>query len=487
VIIYRTLLCPLATHKGRFFARVTSWPNWYHAAKGDRHIWLLRLHAQYGSAVRFSPNSVSFNTLSAVDSIYTPRDAKVCKGDWYQCVKDFAYGDECTITARDKTRHALKRRILSHTFSERALREYEHRIRLLTGRWLQQLTRLSGDGRSVDFGAWSNYIVFDILGDLCYSKDFGLIQSEENRHAIKLLPRTTRSWYNLGYFPWSHPLRYLLFKTVLKSSLGHTFTRDNSEFREFCITALMERVKIDAMPKKPDSVSHDMFHHLLRAKDPETGAGFSMPELGAESMLLMIAGTHTTSMAVAAAVFYLSKNNEQLNKVATEIRAASSSIKDMDYRQLAVLPYLRACINETLRMCPPTAGHLQREVLAEGTEVDGIFYPAVTNVGVSAYALQRSSLVWKDPRTFRPERWLQDDGKHLQSNLPGLFAFSSGPLGCPGKQLAYMEMTIILAMLISHFDMTLNRPDADKEDYVIQDCFVGQGQGPRIVLQPHSA
>jgi hypothetical protein len=50
-----------------------------------------------------------------------------------------------------------------------------------------------------------------------------------------------------------------------------------------------------------------------------------------------------------------------------------------------------------------------------------------------------------------------------------------------------MEMTIILAMLISHFDMTLNRPDADKEDYVIQDCFVGQGQGPRIVLQPHSA
>jgi hypothetical protein len=193
VIIHRILLCSLAAHKGLLLARVTSWPNWYHAAKCDRHIWLLQLHTQYGSAVRFGPNSVSFNTLSAVDSIYTPRDAKICKGDWYQCVKDFAYGDDCTITAHDKTRHALKRRILSQAFSERVLREHEHWIKLLTGRWLQQLTRLSGDGRSVDLGAWSNYIVFDILGDLCYSKDFGLIHSEENRHAIKLLPRTTRS------------------------------------------------------------------------------------------------------------------------------------------------------------------------------------------------------------------------------------------------------------------------------------------------------
>lgn len=327
--------------------------------------------------------------------------------------------------------------------------------------------------------------MFDILSDLCYSKDFGLTHSEENRHAIKLLPRTTRSWYNLGYFPGSYPLRYLPFKTVLKTSLGRAVTRDNSEFRYFCITSLMERTKIDAMPKKPDSVSHDIFHHLLRAKDPETGTGFSMPELGAESMLLMIAGTHTTSVAVAAAIFYLTKNKEKLKRVATEIQAVFPSTRDMDYRQLAALPYLRACINETLRMCPPTAEHLQREVLIVGIEVDGDFYPAGTNVGVSAYALQRNPLVWRDSGTFHPERWLEDDSKHLQSNLPGLFAFSSGSIGCPGKQLAYMEMTIILAMLISHFNMTLDRPDANEEDYVIQDYSVGQGKGPRIILHPY--
>ena len=355
----------------------------------------------------------------------------------------------------------------------------------MTDRWLQQLKARGDDGCSIDFAAWSNYIVFYILGDLCYSKDFGLIHSEENRHAIKLLPRTTRSWYNLGYFPGSHPLRYLLFKTVLKTSLSRAVTRDNSEFRDFCITSLMERIKIDAMPKKPDSVSQDIFHHLLREKDPETGTGFSMPELGPESMLLMIAGTHTTSAAVAAAIFYLTKNKEKLKRVATEIQAVFPSTRDMDYRQLAALLYLRACMNETLRMCPPTARHLQREVSIEGIEVDGDFYPAGTNTGSSAYALQHNPLVWRDSGTFHPERWLEDDSKHLQSNIPGLFAFSSGPLGFPGKHLPYMEMTTILVMLISHFNMTLDRPDTNEEDYVIQDCYVGQGKGPRIILHPY--
>ncbi|XPS96907.1 hypothetical protein M3J09_006156 [Ascochyta lentis] len=481
-IIHRILLHPLAAHKGPFLARISAWPSWYHAARGDRHIWLLRLHAQYGSAVRFSPNSVSFNTLSAVHAIYTSRDANVRKGDWYQCVKDSAGGFESTFTAREKLRHALKRRILAHAFSERALREYEPRIKLLTERWLRSLAAVSNYGDSIDFAAWSNYIIFDILGDLCYGKDFGLIDSNKDRYVTKLLPRTTRSWYMLGYHPWTHLLRLLLFKTVLTSSLGRTITRDNSRFREFCTKSLMERVKIEKMDRKRSSVSRDMFHHLLNARDPESGERFSMGDLGAESVLLMIAGTHTTSVAIAATVFYLLRNKEKLEKATAEIRDAFSSTEEMDYRKLATLPYLRACINESLRLCPPTAGHLQREALSAGAEVDGFRYPAGTNLGVSAYALQRNPLIWPNPDEYHPERWLQDDSTHLQSHLPGLIAFSSGPLGCPGKQLAYMEMFIVVAMIVSEFNMTLDKLDSNKADYNIKDCYVGQGEGPHIAL-----
>jgi len=426
---------------------------------------------------------MSFNTSSASTSIYTARDANVRKGDWYQCIKDSGSGFESTFVARDKSRHALKRRILAPVFSERALRGYEPRIKLLIESWLLALTTISNDG-SVDFAAWANYIIFDILGDLCYSKDFGLIHSEENRYVTKLLPQCTRGWYMLGYHPWTHLLRHLLFKTVLRSSLGRTVTRYNSEFRDFCVTALKERVKTEKTSGSTESTSTDMFHQLLKARDPETEEGFTMGDLGSESVLFMIAGTHTTSVAIAATVFYLAKNKEPLVKVGAEIHDAFVCTEDMDYRQLAKLPYLRACINESLRLCPPTAGHLQREALSAGAEIDGKWYPPGTNLGISAYALQRNPSIWTDPNAFIPERWLQSDSQSLPSLHSGLIAFSSGPLGCPGKQLAYMEMTLVIAMLIFRFDIALIGPDAEKQDYVIRDCYVGQAEGLHVLLHP---
>jgi cytochrome P450 len=198
----------------------------------------------------------------------------------------------------------------------------------------------------------------------------------------------------------------------------------------------MERVEKEKISKKANSVSHDMFHHLLEARDSDTGEGFSLSNLGAESVLLMIAGTHTTSVAVAAIIFYMAKNKETLERATAEIRSAFCSTEHMDYRQLATLPYLRACIQESLRLCPPTAGHLQREVLDTGIEIDGTLYPAGTNLGVSAYALQRNPLIWTKPDEYCPERWLERGSMVLHSHQPGLVAFSSGPLGCPGKHLA---------------------------------------------------
>lgn len=474
-------------HRGPFFARLSGWPNWYHAARGDRHVWILRLHAKYGSAVRFSPNSMSFNTLSAVETIYSSRDTCIGKGDWYQCVKDSAGGFESTFTARDRTRHAQKRRILAHAFSERALRDYEPRIKVLTRRWLDYLAAEAGDrNRSVDFAAWSNYLIFDILGDLCFGKDFGLTHSRRDRHVTELLPSTTRGWYMLGYHPWTHLLRYLLYKTSLKTSLGRYFTRNNSKFREFCVASLMERMKRESMTNKELSDSRDMFHHLLNARDPETGQSFSKGDLGAESVLLMIAGTHTTSVAIAAIIFYLAREPSKLAKASAEIQNACVSMENPSYKDLATLPYLRACINESLRLCPPTAGHLQREALGNGVNIDGCHYPKGTNLGVAAYAIQRNPDIWSDPDDFRPERWVTDDGSSIKRSQPGLIAFSSGPLGCPGRQLAYMEMTFIIFMLVQRYDLTLDKANGGNWHYMVKDCYVGQGTGPQILLRPYS-
>jgi len=47
-IIYNLFFHPLAGHPGPFLARISPWPNFYHAVKGDRHIWLWQNFQIYG-------------------------------------------------------------------------------------------------------------------------------------------------------------------------------------------------------------------------------------------------------------------------------------------------------------------------------------------------------------------------------------------------------------------------------------------------------
>ena len=152
-----------------------------------------------GSTVRFAPNSISFNTVNAIDTIFKSRKANVIKSDWYECIRDSAGGFESTLTAREKARHAVKRRLLSHAFSERALKDYEPRICNLVSLWLDCLEgEAKKNDRSVDLGEWCNYLIFDILGDLAFGTSFGLTTRAEDRFVTGLIPKTTGGWYSVS-------------------------------------------------------------------------------------------------------------------------------------------------------------------------------------------------------------------------------------------------------------------------------------------------
>ena len=128
---------------------------------------------------------------------------------------------------------------------------------------------------------WSNYMSYDILGDICYGKSFGTLEKEDNRFAIDLVGTSSKFHYVNGQMP-------ILKKLGFDHLLFRKLRAERERFMAYSKGQLGNRMKLGM-----DTDRRDFFYYLLKAKDPETGEGFSIPELWGESNVLLIAGKHT--------------------------------------------------------------------------------------------------------------------------------------------------------------------------------------------------
>lgn len=125
--------------------------------------------------------------------------------------------------------------------------------------------------------------------------------------------------------------------------------------------------------------------------------------MGPKSTML---GGDTTATALSATLFYLSRNSECYTKLATEIRTAFRKGAEISGKGLAGCQYLRACIDESLRMSPPTPGTLWRHLAPEEEGrgpfvVDGHVIPKGTKVGVNTYSLHHNEVSTTPRSTIR--------------------------------------------------------------------------------------
>jgi len=271
--------------------------------------------------------------------------------------------------------------------------------------------------------------------------------------------------------------------------LFREITEKRAAYAKYSMTLAAQRMKSTTDRK-------DFFHYLLNAKDPETGEGFATPELWAESSLLIVAGSDTSSTCLAGIFFYLIHNPAALEKLVQEVRTTFKDVEDIKSGPtLSSCTYLKACIDETLRLSPPIGGFLPRDVLSGGATVDGHYIPAGMVVGCSAYAIHHNASYFPSPFSYQPERWLPSENFNKESielAQSAFCPFSLGPRGCIGRNMAYMELMTTVARTVWLFDIKLagllgeGLPDAiewgrdRKGEYQLKDVFVSRKEGPLV-------
>lgn len=319
-----------------------------------------------------------------------------------------------------------------------------------------------------------NYFTLDVIGDMGFGRPMGFLQSMSDRaeaetqdgrkysveNMIDSLHKGVRYGLSMGNITSQRLIRFL--KRVvdtfppLAARLGST---GGSDFEDICIGKLRTRL-LDGPPNRS---SGDFMKYILEDKKRSTeGNSFSHEQfrsLVADTMMMMNAGSDTTASALTSTTWYLLRNPHALARLRKELsdhtgRMETSGLPADEsilvYDAIKDLPFLRACIDETLRLRSPLAYQLPR-LVSRPTIIAGHTIMPGTVVAAAPYSIHRHAALFRDPDEYQPERWVdfdEDFPNQMEDLKKYNIVFSQGSRACIGRHLAIVELQLLISTLV---------------------------------------
>ncbi|GHO81015.1 hypothetical protein KSD_87860 [Ktedonobacter sp. SOSP1-85] len=198
------------------------------------------------------------------------------------------------------------------------------------------------------------------------------------------------------------------------------------------------------------STESDLLTLLLDARDEETGEGMTDQQVRDEVLTLMVAGHETTSNALCWTLLLLVQHPDIESRLREEYtRVLNGRAPQME--DLPQLPLTRMVLEESMRLYPP-AWAFARQAIAED-EIDGYRIAKGAYVLMFPATTHRHPDFWEQPDVFDPERFSPEcsAGRHRFAYFP----FGGGPRVCIGNQFALTEALLILATILSRYQLRL--------------------------------
>lgn len=195
--------------------------------------------------------------------------------------------------------------------------------------------------------------------------------------------------------------------------------------------------------RRLQSEGSDILSLLMSARDSE-GQGLSDRQLRDQLITLLLLGHETTASALAWAFYWVHRHPQVLAKLLDELASNSD-----DPLTVAQLPYLEAVCKEALRV-HPIALISQPRVVKESLELQAYQFEPGTVLVPCIYLAHRRPETYSNPLEFQPERFLEGKFSPYEY-LP----FGGGSRSCIGMALSMFEMKLVLATVISQYQLEL--------------------------------
>ena len=196
----------------------------------------------------------------------------------------------------------------------------------------------------------------------------------------------------------------------------------------------------------------DLF--LQQEKDEEP---FDLKTYGLIMSDMFLAGTETTATSLSWTLLYLATWPEIQTKCQQAIDSVIESDRLANLSDRPQLVYIDALMCEILRHTSMVPGSLFHTNLDVPSKIAGYDCPPWTMILYNVYAVQHDERYWGDPEVFRPERWIDENGK-LLSHSTHFMPFGIGPRICLGEALARVEYFIFIVAMLQRFNFKLETP-----------------------------
>lgn len=361
------------------------------------------------------------------------------------------------IFSLDGDPHFERRKLMQPYFNGKAALSQIDLIRDVT---LAELGKCP-PGKTFSFGAWSMHttlavIMNVLLGALkpheieALTQLFSRYSARALRSPLLALPALQ---LNLGRFsPWGRILALRretarVFDQVVSNRLAH--------------------------PVQP---GQDVLASMCEWRN-EDGEGLSQEAIRDEVMNFLFAGHETTAKILSWSVACALTQPTAMARLRSEIDSVLGG-EDIRMEHLRRMPYLLAFLEETRRFRPIGAFTSVR-LVKQPFELGDYLLPPGTTIVQGLSLLAKRPDIFEHPEVFEPERFLSTQLKPYSWN-----PFGGGRRMCTGKGLAEIELAVMLATLLSKFEVKLAQSTIHR---VRDGLFFGPSQGLLIEITPRSS
>lgn len=329
----------------------------------------------------------------------------------------------------DGDRHRQQRKLLMPPFHGESLQVYSQLICQIT----EHLTSQWQPGKPFTARSAMQAITLEVIIQVV----FGL---RDGKHYQAMKPLLAEILDLTG-----SPLRSsLLFFSFLQKDFGAWSPWGRMKWLKQQIYNLLQ-AEINERRAQSELRSNDILSLMLTAQD-ENGQSMTDEELKDEMMTLLVAGHETTATSLAWALYWLHKLPQVRERLLQELDSLGENPQPI---ALTRLPYLTAVCQETLRIYPVVPMVAPR-IVKSSMQVMGHSFVPETLIAPCIYLVHHREDLYPAPKQFRPERFLE---RHYSPSE--YFPFGGGNRRCLGHALAMLEMKLVLATVLSRYQLVL--------------------------------